>query len=1457
MSSSYPTPTFSTVDITGNMTISGAVTVSGAVSAPGGVSGNATITGGTATLGQASVGSPLVIVGGNTAPGDPNQGAQIDIHNTNSTISGGNIFHLRADANNGFEILGNAYTGLLTLTQAGQLTSNVSTASLTPLGANTANTVAQRAAWHVYPEDYGAHGDGVTDDLGAFNAALASAASGVLHLNPKVYYIGSGNLSVPSGWTVEGGWSPGANGTGGQPLSTKYVILLNPLYSVLANSMSRIAGVLIMGDNALVTTPQTTITECVQLSQYLDTTAAGQGVTIPNAASDMILERVGIFGFNIGIGPAAGATTGAGRMRLSDVHIDANTGIIINGAYDNPFFSNVRVHPYLTTSATTVAAPVWSISAVADASGLVQVTVGTQTSGSTPFPYINGTTIVIGGATTSGGLVLNGRWTISNVNSGAGTFTLVGSTFTGAWTSGGSIYVNGYQRFGAAFSVSNITGLVTDGMWSFGHDIGFYAGTNCAWWSGVNAGVDNLDIPDPTTIGWHISGTSLWTRIVGGSTSSQGTPILCDTTSTGFNTIASTMIGGNNTGPLISAQSGALAISACQLQSGVIDVGNSITRFLVDTSNDLSGTVFSFAGIAARNNTYLGASLNSAQGNTSTGYQQISSQNGYAASIVLDATQNAGGHSWALASTTNGQFTIADNTGALTAIFINDAGFNTKLPLYFGGTYNPYIQTSGPGLEISTPLTVAGALSSTSLSVTLDPGFVPNVVTHGADPTGINDSSAAFIAAAATGRIVVPPGTFKLTATVNVPINCVVVGARNASVINVDFAGAAFTINNASVSEQFSAFFNLSFVGQVSGAIGISATNANNLDVYDCTFEGCSGGSVILTNCNYYSVRDNKVTSSASFVGGSISLQGQSSTVISKFAQVRDNKFSALLGSAFGLAAPCIYVQNVASVKVKDNTLDWGVYGGGPIDFIHILDQCQDVEIATNSALGVANGIVIAPSATYNVMPSYVTLSRNVIDSFGTSGIAINGTSADVGNTYELDGNQCTQPQQICTGAVVSSGGTGYAVGNVLTGPTPGGAQEGAAVILQVSSVGTGGVITGVTIYNGGLTQAPPTNPVTFTGGAGTGATFTLTFAAPGNCMQFSYVNQITGDGNFVGSYDLNVGTGFSFTYVGYAQFRGSILSNLANGVNFADTNSANVRFAPDTLFQTITNDVAGTPPSTFYSFPVRGQIYSYQQNFQETSTAGVTLAGADFVNYSLLSRSGPTADFTDTTDTATNIIDAFPQDSRLSPMTNRLRLLNYSAVNWTIVPGTGVTIGGTATIPSGMFADVLVQISGPSSVNIDIIGTGAISWAENIGNAAFTGAAINVSGNATVGGALGVTGAATISGALTWQGSVTGVPATEAAPTVVSGTWYQNTSGGPQWVAVNAQYASGSGATLYTAPTTSSTTSLVDAYTNAGNTKELVLSGLIPTGWWWIYTATAGVTISPSGNPNGAYRVM
>lgn len=78
--------------------------------------------------------------------------------------------------------------------------------------------------------------------------------------------------------------------------------------------------------------------------------------------------------------------------------------------------------------------------------------------------------------------------------------------------------------------------------------------------------------------------------------------------------------------------------------------------------------------------------------------------------------------------------------------------------------------------------------------------------------------------------------------------------------------------------------------------------------------------------------------------------------------------------------------------------------------------------------------------------------------------------------------------------AGVFAGGTGYRAGDTLT--VVGGLGQ-ISTELTVSTVGNGGTITAVTVTNAGQYTEIPVNPVSVTGGAGSAATFDLTFDNP------------------------------------------------------------------------------------------------------------------------------------------------------------------------------------------------------------------------------------------------------------------------------------------------------------------------------------------------------------------------
>jgi hypothetical protein len=128
---------------------------------------------------------------------------------------------------------------------------------------------------------------------------------------------------------------------------------------------------------------------------------------------------------------------------------------------------------------------------------------------------------------------------------------------------------------------------------------------------------------------------------------------------------------------------------------------------------------------------------------------------------------------------------------------------------------------------------------------------------------------------------------------------------------------------------------------------------------------------------------------------------------------------------------------------------------------------------AGSSGVNISNGgTVTAITRTASGGPSYTTVPSVTLSAPTTAG----GVQATASATMFV------------STATVSAGGSGYLVGDVLTAS---GGTFSQALILTVATL-SGSAVATVTITNAGQYTALPSNPVSITGGTGTGATFTL-----------------------------------------------------------------------------------------------------------------------------------------------------------------------------------------------------------------------------------------------------------------------------------------------------------------------------------------------------------------------------
>ena len=138
------------------------------------------------------------------------------------------------------------------------------------------------------------------------------------------------------------------------------------------------------------------------------------------------------------------------------------------------------------------------------------------------------------------------------------------------------------------------------------------------------------------------------------------------------------------------------------------------------------------------------------------------------------------------------------------------------------------------------------------------------------------------------------------------------------------------------------------------------------------------------------------------------------------------------------------------------------------------------------------------------------------------------------------------------TSATIAGGGTGYTVGDILT-MVGGTLQTGSAGTFRVASV-SGGVITAVDTPNFAQYSTPPTNPVSVTGGTGSGATLTVTYI-------FGYVNITNAGSGYVEQPTVSFSGGGGSGAAAYASVgSGTTVKSVGSTMSFYTPSGETVR---------------------------------------------------------------------------------------------------------------------------------------------------------------------------------------------------------------------------------------------------------------------------------------------------------
>jgi hypothetical protein len=184
---------------------------------------------------------------------------------------------------------------------------------------------------------FGAVGDGVTDDTAAIQVAIDSlgAAGGAVSLGDAGKFLIDGNLTIKPSVLLVGPHQ--ITGSPGNNASAPYAsmggaLILNSSKTITLNSGASLSGVLVYKKG--MTFP------AADASAF-----AGTAITI--AGDDASIVGCMILGFAQAI-----SSNGYQRLRAKDLNIDCSAGIEITACYDSPRLESIHCWPFATIAAS-------------------------------------------------------------------------------------------------------------------------------------------------------------------------------------------------------------------------------------------------------------------------------------------------------------------------------------------------------------------------------------------------------------------------------------------------------------------------------------------------------------------------------------------------------------------------------------------------------------------------------------------------------------------------------------------------------------------------------------------------------------------------------------------------------------------------------------------------------------------------------------------------------------------------------------------------------------------------------------------------------------------------------------------------------------------------------------------------------------------------------------------------